>query len=1025
MQAPVTNVVFRGLAFAAGVGFAAVPSVGPFLALLAMATGRIELQRADRWWWLAAGLLGLPYLLTGHPLDALAASAQILAVWLIFRSATELRHAIGSSAVTHDVGMGLVAGLLVTLLLGLRQFGGFSWETARTFFDAVTWQANPAIFGHTMLVLAALLAIVVPSAGLRVLALAMGAIGVVLSGAREAMYAWLLITIGLRVVGRRGSPATKAAEWALIALILLFAAGGLNQLGLGRTGFLTAFAPSDGDANLFRGTEVIDGDWWYSLGVTVVGTTVEVGDNQRTGLTVTKQWREPWARLQQVVTIEPEQVYTLSAAWSPHGAARPGFDGWGQSGDDDVLLFTYTTNGVHVANASSGITVLSTSAVDIEGGWTRAQVTFRYDGSTRLIWYVGVVPDRSNLTGASTTFAEIQLTAGEAPLPYVPGNTERGVANLRVSRFPIWRDALNAVSARPMLGWGPAGLPSATLALSPRARVQPIAAHAHNMVLAVWVDRGLVGVLGLVLLATVLALRAVQQRDRAAAVVLLGVLALNLFDATLLSGTIIYPLAAVLGWRAVGHRHVATAETGLGSAVAVRVALAGGDAAAGAFAISLGLLATAVVDPSVSLASGWTPNLAYTVLAWPLVAGWFGLYPGYGVSAQQELAATIKAAGTAALLVALATVVLPRALSLPTSSLLVTVLASIILAPAFRAVLKVMLRALHLWGRAVVVLGTGPSAQRTASHLLEHPGVGLFPVAAFGDGGTWELDKLPITGDLEYAWTYINDNNIRHVIVTPDAAQELGFDEVLRRADRQLRYVQYLPDLKGLPSSSVVATPLGTSLALEVRNQLASGTNRAVKRVIDLVVSTMLLAVLALPLLIIALLIRLDTKGPALHLSPRVGRYGQTFACIKFRTMYVDAQQRLDHIMATDLTKQTEYEQYRKLSNDPRVTRVGKLLRRLSLDEFPQLINVVLGQMSLVGPRPYLVTELEAMGPDRDLIFLARPGMTGYWQVEARNDVSFEERQALEADYVRNWSVWWDIVILLQTPLAMLGPDGK
>lgn len=214
-------------------------------------------------------------------------------------------------------------------------------------------------------------------------------------------------------------------------------------------------------------------------------------------------------------------------------------------------------------------------------------------------------------------------------------------------------------------------------------------------------------------------------------------------------------------------------------------------------------------------------------------------------------------------------------------------------------------------------------------------------------------------------------------------------------------------------------------MALEVRNQLASGTNRAVKRIIDLLVATVLLAVLAVPLLIMALLIRLDTPGSALHLSPRVGRYGRTFACIKFRTMYLDAQQRLEEILATDPAKQTEYEQYRKLSNDPRVTRVGRVLRRLSLDEFPQLINVVLGQMSLVGPRPYLVSELDAMGPDRDLIFLARPGMTGYWQVEERNEASFEERQALEADYVRNWSVWWDIVILLRTPLAMLGPDGK
>jgi Undecaprenyl-phosphate galactose phosphotransferase WbaP len=323
------------------------------------------------------------------------------------------------------------------------------------------------------------------------------------------------------------------------------------------------------------------------------------------------------------------------------------------------------------------------------------------------------------------------------------------------------------------------------------------------------------------------------------------------------------------------------------------------------------------------------------------------------------------------------------------------------------------------------MLGTGKLAERTAAHLLDHPGVGLHPVAAFGHGGTWSLARLPVVGRLELGWHYVYENNVRHAIVTEDAAKELGFDEVLRRADRQLRFVQFLPDLGGLPSNSVVATPLGATLALEVRNQLASGTNRAWKRAMDLTVAVLLLLVLGLPLLLIALLIRLDSKGPALYLSPRVGRYGKTFRCAKFRTMYVDAEQSLEALLDTDPAIRAEYQHFRKLSNDPRVTRMGRVLRRLSLDEFPQLLNVVRGQMSLVGPRPYLVTELADMGPDRDLIFLARPGMTGYWQVEARNDVDFAERQSMEAHYIRNWSVWWDIEILLRTPLAMLGPDGK
>src|SRR5690606_28120059 len=122
---------------------------------------------------------------------------------------------------------------------------------------------------------------------------------------------------------------------------------------------------------------------------------------------------------------------------------------------------------------------------------------------------------------------------------------------------------------------------------------------------------------------------------------------------------------------------------------------------------------------------GWSLSLAYAVLMWPLVAGASGLYPGYGMSAHQELAASVKSAAAAALIVALATVVLPGTYTFPAPALLVSVLASVVLAPAIRAIVKVMLRALHLWGRAVVMLGSGLAAQRTAAHLLEHPGVGL------------------------------------------------------------------------------------------------------------------------------------------------------------------------------------------------------------------------------------------------------------------------------------------------------------
>jgi Undecaprenyl-phosphate galactose phosphotransferase WbaP len=346
------------------------------------------------------------------------------------------------------------------------------------------------------------------------------------------------------------------------------------------------------------------------------------------------------------------------------------------------------------------------------------------------------------------------------------------------------------------------------------------------------------------------------------------------------------------------------------------------------------------------------------------------------------------------------------------------------LSPIARLFAKQGLRVARLWGRPVAIVGTGPVAARVAHHLLDHEGIGLHPVAAFGDDG-WDLPTLPVTGSLDQVWERVRTLRIQHLIVAPEAADRVGFDEVLQRAERAVRFVQFVPDLHGIPASSVRATPLGTTLGLEVRNQLASSANRAVKRITDLLGSTLLLVVLGPALLAIAAWIRRDSPGPALYLAPRVGRYGRTFACIKFRSMHVDAEARLQQLLAQDERLRDEYERYHKLEDDPRVTRAGRLLRKLSLDEFPQLINVFLGQMSLVGPRPYLVRELDEMGPERELIFLARPGMTGYWQTEGRNDVTFEERQAMEAAYVRNWSIWWDLEIMLRTPVVLLTRTGK
>jgi Undecaprenyl-phosphate galactose phosphotransferase WbaP len=173
---------------------------------------------------------------------------------------------------------------------------------------------------------------------------------------------------------------------------------------------------------------------------------------------------------------------------------------------------------------------------------------------------------------------------------------------------------------------------------------------------------------------------------------------------------------------------------------------------------------------------------------------------------------------------------------------------------------------------------------------------------------------------------------------------------------------------------------------------------------------------------LIAFFIKLDSSGPTLYRQERIGRNGKRFQALKFRTMIVDAEAELAVCFARDENLRLEWELNHKLKNDPRLTRVGAFLRKTSLDELPQLWNVLAGDMSLVGPRPIVAAEMEKYGRVFEDYARVRPGLTGLWQVSGRNDTDYERRIRLDRYYVRNWSVWFDIWILAKTvPVVLLG----
>lgn len=218
---------------------------------------------------------------------------------------------------------------------------------------------------------------------------------------------------------------------------------------------------------------------------------------------------------------------------------------------------------------------------------------------------------------------------------------------------------------------------------------------------------------------------------------------------------------------------------------------------------------------------------------------------------------------------------------------------------------------------------------------------------------------------------------------------------------------------QGAPAVAVPSTGAGDRAALP-----------RVKRAMDVAIAGAAL-LLALPVfLLLALAVRAD-GGPAFYAHPRVGRGGRLFGCLKFRSMVVDSQARLDALLAADADARAEWEATRKLRRDPRVTRIGRFLRATSLDELPQLLNVLKGEMSVVGPRPVTLAELDRhYGAAAAHYLSVRPGITGLWQVSGRSETSYDQRVALDVAYVSQPSVLADLRILARTPVAVLSRRG-
>jgi undecaprenyl-phosphate galactose phosphotransferase len=347
---------------------------------------------------------------------------------------------------------------------------------------------------------------------------------------------------------------------------------------------------------------------------------------------------------------------------------------------------------------------------------------------------------------------------------------------------------------------------------------------------------------------------------------------------------------------------------------------------------------------------------------------------------------------------------------------------------------KRVLVALGGWNRPMVIIGWGDNAVQTALAFRDEPLMGLqlvaflvppgerSPVHRMTDPQGKPVPSLPLGDDPNETIRALGNP---HVVLALERNGIDSYQDLILQLSRQRNDVQLVPSLRGLPLYGMEAEHFFAHevLILTLRNNLARRLPQLVKRCFDLAVASLLLALASPLFLFIALKVR-QSGRPVLFGHERIGRNARPFRCYKFRTMAPQADRLLAELLARDPQARAEWARDFKLKNDPRITPIGRFLRRTSLDEIPQLWNVLKGEMSLVGPRPVVKAELERYGSQVDYYLQARPGITGLWQISGRNDVDYDTRVYLDAWYVKNWSLFNDIVILLRTFKVIFRKDG-
>jgi len=446
------------------------------------------------------------------------------------------------------------------------------------------------------------------------------------------------------------------------------------------------------------------------------------------------------------------------------------------------------------------------------------------------------------------------------------------------------------------------------------------------------------------------------------------------------------------------------------------------DSIALVLAVAIGVLGKGLLTGELGIA-GYLRLAAFLPV---FLAGYaaVGLYSSLALVPPEEVRRTTACSAVMFIFLSAVTVSIRGATTHVKPTVFVAIGLTALLVPLMRSAVRSRLGRCDWWGYPAVIFAAPSTARELVRTMQRNPGQGLKPVAIAHRAvdPRQRVFGIPVVNSSELLQDVELQKRAYAVLVTdagPEAKSEL--DCYRERFSRIL----VIPDnYPGIANLLVTPHAVGRFLGLEVCQQVLVPHKRLLKRVLDFALALVATVAVGPLMALIAIVVKLDSRGPVFFSQGRIGRGSQTFGAWKFRTMSTNAAELLEQHLARDPSARFEWENTQKLRKDPRVTRAGRLLRKSSLDELPQLWNVLKGEMSLVGPRPIVQSEIARYGERFDAYARVPGGITGLWQVSGRNDTTYDERVALDAYYVRNWSVWLDFYILFRTVGTVLLRKG-